>query len=116
MNAVYLPFRMPAEDLPATLEAYAALDIRGYSVTIPHKQVRRIRSSANGRGGNRGGQHAVPGPVEPLDATNTDYEAALATLRLGMKADDLAGMKVLMLGAGGVAQAIGLGSPAPGPC
>jgi 3-dehydroquinate dehydratase / shikimate dehydrogenase len=44
-------------------------------------------------------------------AANTDYEAALATLKSGLaeRGDErLAGMKVLILGAGGVARAIGL--------
>ncbi|MEX0585450.1 MAG: shikimate dehydrogenase, partial [Pirellulales bacterium] len=44
-------------------------------------------------------------------AANTDYEAALATLKTGLadRGDErLAGLKVLLLGAGGVSRAIGL--------
>ena len=111
LNAVYLPLRIPAGELPPTLDAYAALDIRGYSVTIPHKQaaaeyakfrdpIAEETGAANTLYQDRSNRWF---------AANTDYEAALATLRLGMEGRDLAGMRVLMLGAGGVARAIGLG-------
>ncbi len=45
-------------------------------------------------------------------ATNTDYDAALASIRLGLSQtgnDSIEGRRVVMLGAGGVARAIGLG-------
>ena len=37
VNAVYLPFRIPREHFPHSLHAMEALDVSGYSVTIPHK-------------------------------------------------------------------------------
>lgn len=113
LNCVYLPFRVPADDLSETLQAFAALDVQGYSVTIPHKEavvdfamypddtVRSIGAANTLYRDDRGRWFAA----------NTDYEAALATLRTGLaeRGDErLAGMKVLILGAGGVAKAIGL--------
>ena len=113
INAVYLPFRVPAEDLRDTLDAFAAIDVQGYSVTIPHKEavvdaatypdesVKAIGAANTLYRDDRGRWFAA----------NTDYEAALATLRSGLaeRGDDrLAGQKVLILGAGGVAKAIGL--------
>lgn len=111
LNAVYVPLRIPAGELQPTLDAYAALDIRGYSVTIPHKQAAAEYAQY------RDPLVAETGAANTLyrDAagrwcsTNTDFEAALAALRLGMEGRDLAGMRVLMLGAGGVARAIGRG-------
>lgn len=113
-NAVYLPMRVPAEELDETLEAYSWLDVRGYSVTIPHKE--RAMRLANFRDDivedigaantlfrdNRNNWYAA----------NTDLDAALSSIRMGleMKGDsDLAGKRVLLLGAGGVAKAIGQG-------
>jgi 3-dehydroquinate dehydratase/shikimate dehydrogenase len=113
LNCVYLPFRTPAETLTETLQAYAAIDIQGYSVTIPHKEavvgfatylddaVKSIGAANTLYRDDRGRWYAA----------NTDYEAALATLKTGLAergAERLAGMKVLILGAGGVARAIGL--------
>ena len=113
LNAVYLPFRVPAETLDDTLHAYSAIDIQGYSVTIPHKEavvgfatymddaVKSIHAANTLYKDERGRWYAA----------NTDYEAALATLKSGLadKGDErLAGLKVLLLGAGGVSRAIGL--------
>jgi 3-dehydroquinate dehydratase/shikimate dehydrogenase len=80
-------------------------------VTIPHKQAAAAYAQ------NRDPLVEETGAANTLyrDAagrwcsTNTDFEAALASLRLGMEGRDLAGMRVLMLGAGGVARAIGRG-------
>jgi 3-dehydroquinate dehydratase/shikimate dehydrogenase len=114
LNCVYLPLRVPAEEFEATLQAYAALEIRGYSVTIPHKE-----AAARVAGYPDAAVQAI-GAANTLYrddrgrwyAANTDYDAALAAIRSGMaeRGDDrLAGKKVLILGAGGVAKAIALG-------
>jgi len=115
LNAVYLPFRMPKDSLARTLAGFEWLGIQGYSVTIPHKEA--VLEAVEER----------DGPVQAIGAantlyrdpagrwhcTNTDYDAALESLCAGMHADSdetaLKGRKVLMLGAGGVARAIGLG-------
>ncbi len=111
INAVYLPFRIPAGELPVTLDAYGALDVRGYSVTIPHKQAAAAYAQfrdpiveATGAANT-----LYRDAANAWHAANTDYEAALASLRLGMEGRDLAGQRVLILGAGGVARAVGLG-------
>ena len=38
INAVYVPFRVSRGELPAFLKAFDRLPVRGYSVTIPHKE------------------------------------------------------------------------------
>lgn len=113
INAVYLPLRVPPDELRETLQSFAAIDIEGYSVTIPHKEavveaatypdetVKAVGAANTLYRDDRGRWFAA----------NTDYEAALATLRTGLaeRGDGrLAGLKVLILGAGGVAKAIGL--------
>ena len=111
MNAVYVPLRIPDGKFAETIDAYGALDIRGYSVTIPHKQaaaqyarfqdqVVEATGAANTLYRDR---------TNRWFAANTDYEAALTSLRLGIEDRDLSGQRVLLLGAGGVARAIGLG-------
>ena len=116
LNAVYLPLRVPKDQLIDTLKAYEDLEIDGYSVTIPHKEavlnyarfsdesVKAIGAANTLYKDHRGRWFAA----------NTDYEAALETLHAGLANreqgdNELAGKAVLMLGAGGVAKAIGLG-------
>lgn len=117
LNYVYLPFRVPADALTATLKDFDWLEVRGYSVTIPHKeQIVSIAEHCSGPAMEISAANTLYRDRREIwQATNTDYEAALAALRLGMESDatgdeTLAGKKVLMLGAGGVARAIGLGA------
>lgn len=111
LNAVYLPLRIPTDEFKPTLDAYAALEIRGYSVTIPHKQAAAAFAQFRDPIAEETGaaNTLYQDRANRWFAANTDYEAALASLRLGMEGRDLSGMRVLMLGAGGVARAIGLG-------
>jgi 3-dehydroquinate dehydratase/shikimate dehydrogenase len=116
---VYLPFRIPAGELQKTLTEHEWLDVRGYSVTIPHKQAALEFAQ------NKDPASVEIGAANTLfrdsdgnwNCSNTDYNAALASLQLGLNRDvdpiekqpDLSGKRVLMLGAGGVARAVGLG-------
>jgi len=120
LNAVYLPFRIPREHFTHSLHVLEALDVRGYSVTIPHKvaalelaqtkiepvvEIGALNTLFRGQGGEWCG-------------ANTDCDAALASLRLALDpegdplhpaTDPLAGKRVLILGAGGAARAIATG-------
>ncbi|MEZ6067812.1 MAG: shikimate dehydrogenase [Planctomycetaceae bacterium] len=111
INAVYLPFRIPADEFQATLDAFSALEISGYSVTIPHKQAAAAYAQFRDDIVEETGaaNTLYRDPTNRWFSTNTDYEAALATLRLALDGGELTGKRVLMLGAGGVARAIALG-------
>ena len=111
-NGVYMPLRVTRDQLSRTLDDFEWLDVRGYSVTIPHKEaalakaarceeiVRQI-GAANTLSRDELGQ---------WEADNTDFAAALDCLHLPLEeGDTLEGKRILMLGAGGVARAIGLG-------
>ena len=116
INAVYLPFRVPRGDLAVFLKSFESLPVRGYSVTIPHKesaatvpgqkdQMVALTHAANtllrGENGWRSFNTDAPAAVESLRAhlpTNTEgYKAGLDT------------RSVLILGAGGVARAVAHG-------
>jgi 3-dehydroquinate dehydratase/shikimate dehydrogenase len=116
IKAVYLPFRIPKFDLQKSLAHYEWLNVRGYSVTIPHKEgILDQAQQADESAKEIGAANTLFRSSEPgWQATNTDYPAALATIRLGLRSsqftdDELEGRKVLILGAGGVARAIALG-------
>ncbi len=116
LNCVYLPLRVPRDVLLPTLREFEALEIEGYSVTIPHKEhvleyVRYPHETVTDSGAANTLYRNEQGK---WFATNTDYPAALQTLRRGLELRnpddaDLDSKKVLLLGAGGVAKAIGLG-------
>ena len=111
-NGVYVPIRVAPDQLTTALGDLDSLGFRGLSVTIPHKEavltkfpqcdeiVRQI-GAANTLYRDSSGQ---------WQSSNTDYQAALDSVKLGLRPDDtLDGKRVLLLGAGGVARAIGMG-------
>ncbi len=111
-NGVYVPIRIAREHLNQGLDDLNSLDFRGLSVTIPHKeaalakyprceQIVRQIGAAN---------TLVRDEEIGWQSYNTDYDAALDSIKLGLRVGDtLEGKRVLMLGAGGVARAIGMG-------
>jgi 3-dehydroquinate dehydratase/shikimate dehydrogenase len=114
-NAIYLPFRVPRGELAATVKAFDAVPVSGYSVTIPHKEAAaeltpehdltvRITQAANTLVRQPGGGFA---------ASNTDFTAANDSLEAHFAEREAAGQPaelhnlfVMILGAGGVARAI----------
>ncbi len=116
INAVYVPFRVLKQTLGHTLHDFEWLGVKGYSVTIPHKEAVLEEVTRHDRFVDEiGAANTLYRDTEGVwSATNTDYEAALASIRMGLKTGDsidveLGGRKVLLLGAGGVAKAIALG-------
>jgi 3-dehydroquinate dehydratase/shikimate dehydrogenase len=113
INAVYVPFRVPRGDLEPFLKEFGALPVRGYSVTIPHKEAaaaaaaERDPSVALTKAAN-----TLVARGKGFTAHNTDYRAAAESLlaNLPPNADgsppSLQGRTVLVLGAGGAARAV----------
>ena len=117
-DGVYLPMPIPAgyEHLKATLSAWLdapGLHFRGASVTIPHKadllRFARERGAAIDPLAERIGaaNTLIVGDDGSLAVRNTDCDAALGVVRAALPAgSDLAGSRVAVLGAGGVARAV----------
>jgi len=120
VNALYLPFRVPAGQLSAAIQAYEQVPVQGYSVTIPHKEAAvaaaaelddtvRLTGAAN---------TLVRRPEGGFRAFNTDYLAILDCLqahhervRATAGADEEVPAEAnqlfaLVLGAGGVSRAV----------
>ena len=113
LNAVYLPLRVAADEFEDTLKDYDFLDIQGYSVTIPHKEaaLEFAEDSDEATKAIGAANTLIRDTQGKWFAKNTDYDAALESIHLGLKMKNetsLNGQRVLILGAGGVAQAIGL--------
>jgi 3-dehydroquinate dehydratase/shikimate dehydrogenase len=128
-DAVYLPLPVPPEyeHFKATLGAlidHAGLDFGGCSVTLPHKEnlVRfageeRARGACDwavdelarlcGAANTLVVERSTGGEVVRCRVLNTDAPAATACLRAEL--GDLAGKRVMVIGAGGAARAIAAG-------
>jgi 3-dehydroquinate dehydratase/shikimate dehydrogenase len=115
MNKVYVPFRVPREDLPQFIDEATTLGIKGLSVTIPHKEaVVKKLTEADGAVRGIGAANTVLFQGEKRLGYNTDYRAAMSSLAaaVGFSAEDegpLKGHTALVLGAGGVGKAIAYG-------
>ncbi len=113
LDKVYLPFRVPPDDLAEFLESdVEALGIRGLSVTIPHKErVTGYLDFMDSGVQGTGAANTVVWEDGQRKGYNTDIRAALESLEAHMRsrggaARDLKGRTALILGAGGVAKAI----------
>lgn len=111
-NGVYVPIRIARDQLTGALTDLDRLGFKGLSVTIPHKEavlakfphgeeiVKQIGAANT----------LIRGADNQWQASNTDYQAALDSVKLGLReGDTLEGKRVLLLGAGGAARAIGMG-------
>jgi len=115
LASVYVPFRIPTDDLFTFLRGAPGYDIRGLSVTIPHKE--RAVSFINGASAAVKGIGACNTVIyespEYAVGHNTDYRAAMEALGLhkgdAEEGNVLAGKTALLLGSGGVCRAIGYG-------
>ena len=118
IDAVYLPFRVPAEDLDDFLAEARRWPLAGLSVTIPHKQAVLERVTVcddlvQGIGAANTLRFLPDGGIE---ARNTDATAAVESLQaaIAAQARDLGGPRAgtksaLVLGAGGAARAVAFG-------
>ncbi|HYL84084.1 MAG TPA: shikimate dehydrogenase [Candidatus Angelobacter sp.] len=102
VNAVYLPFLV--RQLPDFLEAIPELGIRGFSVTIPHKQaILRHLEECEPLAAEIGAVNTVVVRRDgSLYGCNTDYVGVLRALQKKLR---IAGSRTLIFGAGGAARA-----------
>ncbi len=118
LNKVMAPFHVPNGELPAFFKEFLWLDIKGCSVTIPHKEALvPLLQQKEGAVERTGTCNTV---VFQHDGRrigyNTDYRAAMDSLETAIAghtseedASPLFEKQVLILGAGGVARAIAFG-------
>ena len=103
MNAVYLPFLV--RDLKDFVGAIEALGIRGFSVTIPHKeQILKYLDDCDPLAEAIGAVNTVVVRAKgKLYGYNTDYVGVMRALEPRIALQD---SRVLILGAGGAARAV----------
>ena len=119
LNKVMVPFLVPNGELPAFFKELLWLDMKGCSVTIPHKEaIVPLLQQKEGAVERTGSCNTVVFKEDGQRVGyNTDYRAAMDSLEAAMggprqrgrSPSPLFDKQVLILGAGGVARAIAFG-------
>lgn len=115
LNAVYLPFRVPKDQLDEFMRIAPRLGVQGLSVTIPHKEeVLRYATALEPEVAGIRAANTLTFHDDQIVAANTDCSAAIGSLERGISEEKtpespLKGKKILILGNGGVARALGWG-------
>jgi len=114
LNAVYVPVRVPPDQLQESLKELEQLRVAGVSVTIPHKEgVLQCAEQVDEATELMGAANTLFRRDGQWCATNTDAPAAISAIQEGLRKagsiPDLTARKVLILGAGGAARAVGHG-------
>ena len=117
IDAVYLPFRVPAEQLDEFLWEAGRWPLAGLSVTIPHKEsVLRHVTAKDDLVTAIGAANTLMFSGDTVMAHNTDATAAVESLESALREQGAEGLvdvtavkTALVLGAGGAARAVAFG-------
>ncbi|RKQ60569.1 shikimate dehydrogenase [Thermovibrio guaymasensis] len=106
LDAVYVPFEVPPENLEDAVKGLRALSVRGFNVTVPHKEkVAQLVDYLTEDAEILGAVNTVKNEGGELTGYNTDAEGFLRSLI--EEGVELEGKRALMFGAGGAARAVG---------
>ena len=114
-NGIYVPFKV--DNIGDFIREFRGLDVKGYSVTIPHKEsVVNHLDEIDPIAKKIGAVNTIVNTGGQLVGFNTDCEAAIKVLEginqvsaKSLGETYLKGKKVTLVGAGGVARAIAFG-------
>jgi shikimate dehydrogenase len=104
INFIYLSFRVSRENLKDVINGLRALDVRGFNVTIPHKEtVCNLVDNLDNTASKLGAVNTVVNDEGQLYGVNTDIDGFIEP----MKEKDILLKKIrcLILGSGGAARA-----------
>ncbi|MBX9254825.1 shikimate dehydrogenase [Desmonostoc muscorum CCALA 125] len=106
LDYVYLPFPIAPENLEIAIAGFAAVDIVGFSVTIPHKQaIIPLLSEITPVAQTIGAVNTVSRQNHKWVGTNTDIEGFIAPLQTTYQ-QDWSQKVAVILGNGGAARAV----------
>lgn len=112
IDAAYLAFDVPPQDLEAAIAAARVLGIRQLAVSIPHKEtVMPYLDEVDSVARTIGAVNTITRQGEKLIGSNTDWLGAVRALE---RETTLAGKRAVVLGAGGAARAVVYGLHARG--
>jgi shikimate dehydrogenase len=105
LDYIYLPFDVPAANLKNALKGMIALDIKGFNITIPHKEnILQFMNDVSEEASIIGSVNTVVNDDGKLTGYNTDINGILESLN--PYKDEIFGKEVSLVGAGGSARAV----------
>jgi len=105
LDYIYLPFDVPASGLKNALKGMLALGIKGFNVTIPHKEnIIQYLTNVSEEASIIGSVNTIVNDLGKLNGYNTDVNGVLDTL--SPYKDEINGNDVSIVGAGGAARAV----------
>lgn len=105
LDYIYLPFDVPASGLKNALKGMLALGIKGFNVTIPHKEnIMQYLNNVSEEASIIGSVNTIVNDLGKLTGYNTDVNGVYDTL-IPYK-DVINGNDVSIVGAGGAARAV----------
>ncbi len=106
-NYIYLPLPVKPEDLRVAIEGFRAIDLQGFSITIPHKQaIMPLLAEVSDIAQAIGAVNTVYPTEQGWGGTNTDITGFLAPL---LNRQDWSQTTAVVLGNGGAARAVVMG-------
>ena len=109
MDYIYVPFHVKPADLSAAVEGFKALNVMGINITLPHKSAAlTLMDSLSQEARLIGAINTMVFRDGMVEGHNTDARGFIASLR-EKGIENIQGMKVVVLGAGGGAQSVVVG-------
>ena len=106
-NYIYLPLPVKPENLRVAIEGFRAIDLQGFSITIPHKQaIMPMLAEVSDIAQAIGAVNTVYRTDQGWGGTNTDITGFLAPL---LNRQDWSQTTAIVLGNGGAARAVVMG-------
>ena len=108
LDYVYIPFPVKQGDLSRAIAGFSAIDLAGFSVTIPHKQdIMPLLSEISADAAKIGAVNTVWRTASGWKGTNTDVEGFVVPLKAISR--DWKKLTPVVLGNGGAARAVIVG-------
>lgn len=105
LNYIYLPFDVPSSSVGDSLKSMSVLGIRGFNVTIPHKEkIIQFMDHVSEEASTVGAINTVVNEGNQLFGYNTDINGIVESLN--PHKDELAKSTVSVIGAGGASRAV----------
>ena len=105
LDYVYLAFDIAVEELPSVVEGFRAMNVRGYNLTMPHKNVMcALCDTLSPAAEIIGAVNTVVNDNGYLTGYTTDGTGYMRALK--EEGHDIIGKKMTLLGAGGAATSI----------
>jgi len=106
IDAAYVPLAVQPDDLPSVIAALPKMGFKGANVTLPHKEsVLRLAGTVDETARACGAANTLIVQDEGVRALNTDVSGFMEALA-AEGVTELAGRRVVVLGAGGAARAV----------